>query len=77
MISEHIKIAIRRLQQFEPPEGYYLAFSGGKDSTVLLHLAKASGVKYDAHYLKKVFQGGRGDGAVKNTKKAGDLAGWF
>jgi len=50
MISEHIKIAIRRLQQFEPPEGYYLAFSGGKDSTVLLHLAKASGVKYDAHY---------------------------
>lgn len=27
-----IDIAIERLQTFVPPEGYYLAFSGGKDS---------------------------------------------
>jgi len=43
-------ISIKRLQQFEPTEGYYLAFSGGKDSIVLKHLADRSGVKYDAHY---------------------------
>lgn len=41
---------IRRLQDFEPSEGYYLADSGGKDSSVLLYLAKQSGVKFDAHY---------------------------
>lgn len=26
--------SIERLKAFEPPEGYYLAFSGGKDSVV-------------------------------------------
>ena len=25
-----IDLAVARLQEFEPPEGYYLAFSGGK-----------------------------------------------
>lgn len=43
-------IAIDRLRYFEPPEGYHLAFSGGKDSVVLLDLAKRSGVKFEAHY---------------------------
>lgn len=42
--------AIDRLQHFEPEEGYYLAFSGGKDSVVIKHLADMAGVKYDAHY---------------------------
>jgi hypothetical protein len=27
--------SINRLRQYEPPEGYFLAFSGGKDSVVL------------------------------------------
>ncbi len=45
-----VDIAIARLQNFEPPEGYYLAFSGGKDSVVILALAKMAGVKFDAHY---------------------------
>ena len=44
------KIAIERLQAFEPKEGYYLAFSGGKDSQCIYHLAKMAGVKFDAHY---------------------------
>lgn len=44
------EIAIMRLKEFEPPEGLYIAFSGGKDSTVILDLVRRSGVKYDAHY---------------------------
>ena len=31
------------------PDGYHLAFSGGKDSMVLYHLAKMAGVKFKAH----------------------------
>ncbi len=42
--------SIMRLKEFEPPDGYYLAFSGGKDSVVLYDLAIKSGVKFDAHY---------------------------
>lgn len=42
--------AIMRLQAYEPPEGYYLCFSGGKDSCVIKALADMAGVKYDAHY---------------------------
>lgn len=45
-----VAIAIERLRAFCPPEGYYLAFSGGKDSCCLIELAKLSGVKFDAHY---------------------------
>jgi len=45
-----VETAIGLIQAFEPPEGYYLAFSGGKDSVVLYDLAVKSGVKFDAHY---------------------------
>ena len=45
-----IDIAIQRLRNFEPPEGYYLAFSGGKDSVTILRLAQMAGVKFDTHY---------------------------
>ena len=47
---DKVKTAIDRLRQFEPPEGYYLAFSGGKDSVVIKRLAEKAGVKFDAHY---------------------------
>ena len=42
--------AIMRLQTYEPQEGYYLCFSGGKDSVVIKALADMAEVKYDAHY---------------------------
>lgn len=45
-----IQVALMRLQEFVPPQGYHLAFSGGKDSVVLYDLAVKSGVKFDAHY---------------------------
>jgi len=47
---DKVKMAIERLQTFEPPEGYYLAFSGGKDSITILELAKMAKVKFEAHY---------------------------
>jgi len=50
------KNAIDRLQFFEGtaldkhPDGYYVAYSGGKDSDVILDLVRRSGVKYTAHH---------------------------
>lgn len=49
-VRDKVAIAIDRLREFEPKEGYYLAFSGGKDSQVIYHLALEAGVKFDAHY---------------------------
>jgi phosphoadenosine phosphosulfate reductase len=49
-VRDKVAIAIDRLRAFEPPEGYYLAFSGGKDSQCIYHLAVEAGVKFDAHY---------------------------
>lgn len=49
-LDEKVKKSIMRLESFCPSEGYYLAFSGGKDSVVLKALADMAHVKYDAHY---------------------------
>lgn len=45
-----VEYAIKLLKDYEPEEGYYLGFSGGKDSVVLYDIALKSGVKFDAHY---------------------------
>lgn len=47
---DKVEIAIRRLRSFEPEDGYWLAFSGGKDSCVIKALADMAGVRYEAHY---------------------------
>lgn len=49
-LANKVKNAVSRLQLYEPPDGYYLAFSGGKDSCVIKALADMAGIKYDAHY---------------------------
>lgn len=49
-IRDKVEAAVQRLQCFEPEEGYYVAFSGGKDSQCIYHLCKMAGVKFDAHY---------------------------
>ncbi len=43
-------IAIERIKLFEPKKGYYLAFSGGKDSCVIKHLTARSGVKFNSYF---------------------------
>lgn len=49
-LDEKVKASIERLKAFEPEEGYYLAFSGGKDSVVCKALLEEAGCKYDATY---------------------------
>ena len=54
--KDKVQIAIERLQDFakifpkDAEQGYFLAFSGGKDSCVVKKLCDLAGVKYDAHY---------------------------
>ena len=49
-VEDKVATAIDLIRQHEPPNGYYVAFSGGKDSVVILDLVKRAGVKYDAHF---------------------------
>ena len=54
-LAELEKKAIERLKAFEPQDGYYLAYSGGKDSDCIKILAQLAGVKFEAvHNLTTV-----------------------
>ena len=56
ILKDKIQHSISLLQQYEKiamqysDKGYYLAFSGGKDSQALYHIAKLAGVRFEAHY---------------------------
>lgn len=49
-IQESEQRAIRLLRDHEPAEGYYLAFSGGKDSCVCKELLRIAGVRFEGVY---------------------------
>ena len=49
-LSFKIEQALNLLRLWEPSDGYYLAYSGGKDSGAILRLAQMACVKYEAWY---------------------------
>jgi phosphoadenosine phosphosulfate reductase len=49
-LEEMEQEAIAFLRENEPAEGYFVGFSGGKDSICCLHLCKLAGVKHQAFY---------------------------
>lgn len=58
ILQDKIDHSIELLKKFEKnalmynPEGFHLAFSGGKDSQVIYELAKMAGVKFQAYFYK-------------------------
>ena len=44
-IHDKVETAIERLRAFEPPEGYFVAFSGGKDSQCMVDIWRLKFVK--------------------------------
>lgn len=55
--KDKVETAIERLQDYAKifesqasKDGFFVAFSGGKDSVVIKKLCEMAGVKYDAHY---------------------------
>lgn len=49
-LGDYIKESIDFLRQHEPLEGYFVGFSGGKDSITTLELCRMAGVKHQAFY---------------------------
>ena len=55
-LNEKIEHSVKLLRKAEQmameysDKGFFLAFSGGKDSQALYHVAKLAGVKFEAHY---------------------------
>lgn len=49
-LKDLITESITFLRENEPQEGFFVGFSGGKDSITLLELCKMSGVKFEAYY---------------------------
>jgi len=46
------EMAIQRLRAYEPPEGYILCDSYGKDSSVIRHIARKAKVKHQCHHSR-------------------------
>ena len=45
-----LRKAERLALMYDPEEGFYLAFSGGKDSQALFHIAELAGVAFKGHF---------------------------
>lgn len=51
-LEDYVQDAIAFLRRKEPPEGYFVGFSGGKDSIVTLELCRMAGVKHQTYFTQ-------------------------
>ena len=49
-LGDYIRESVAFLREHEPPEGFFVGFSGGKDSIVTLALCRLAGVRHTAFY---------------------------
>lgn len=49
-LNDKVQKSLERIKTFQKDEGFYLAFSGGKDSVVCKALVDMANVKFDSHY---------------------------
>lgn len=49
-LGDYIRESVDFLRTHEPPEGYFVGFSGGKDSITALELCRMAGVRHEAFY---------------------------
>lgn len=49
-LRQRVNKAIERLKLFEPDDGYWIGYSGGKDSDCIRILADLANVKHECHY---------------------------
>ena len=49
-LSVKVNKAVEVLRSFEPSEGYYVAYSGGKDSDCVRILCELAGVRHELHH---------------------------
>ena len=49
-LGDYIRESVTFLREHEPPEGFFVGFSGGKDSIVTLALCRLAGVRHVAFY---------------------------
>ena len=54
-LGDYIRESVAFLREHEPPEGFFVGFSGGKDSIVTLALCRLAGVRHTAFYSCKGF----------------------
>lgn len=51
-LSDYLAESLAFLQKHEPQEGFFVGFSGGKDSIVTLELCRMAGVKYQSYFTQ-------------------------
>lgn len=49
-LNTRVNESVSMLKEYEPQGGFYLAFSGGRDSVTVWRLAQMAGVKFDGHF---------------------------